>query len=82
MTEKKRKRYPADRQKLHALLEKREQELIELQEEVEELRRLVQQADRTAIHATAELYQCYPGTACGDHAVHVRGRSAFRAVPE
>ena len=40
MTEKKRKRYPADRQKLHALLEKREQELIELQEEVEELRRL------------------------------------------
>ena len=43
MTEKKRKRYPADRQKLHALLEKREQELIELQEEVEELRRLVQQ---------------------------------------
>ena len=56
MTEKKRKRYPADRQKLHALLEKREQELIELQEEVEELRRLVQQADCTAIHATAEPY--------------------------
>ena len=56
MTEKKRKRYPADRQKLHALLEKREQELIELQEEVEELRRLVQQA----IHATAELYHVTP----------------------
>ena len=60
MTEKKRKRYPADRQKLHALLKKREQELIELQEEVEELRRLVQQADRTAIHATAELYHVTP----------------------
>ena len=28
MTEKKRKRYPADRQKLHALLEKREQEPV------------------------------------------------------
>ena len=75
MTEKKRKRYPADRQKLHALLEKREQELIELQEEVEELRRLVQQADSGAL-------PCYPGTARGDHAVHVRGRHAFRAGPE
>ena len=31
MTEKKKKRYPADRQKLHALLDRREQELIELQ---------------------------------------------------
>ena len=34
MTEKKKKRYPADRQKLHALLDRREQELIELQAEV------------------------------------------------
>lgn len=55
MTEKKKKRYPADRQKLHALLDRREQELLELQEEVEDLRGLVKQADRTAIHATAEL---------------------------
>ena len=53
MTEKKKKRYPADRQKLHALLDRREQELLELQEEVEDLRGLVKQADRTAIHATA-----------------------------
>lgn len=60
MTEKKKKRYPADRQKLHALLDRREQELIELQAEVEDLRDLVKQADRTAIHATAELYNVTP----------------------
>ena len=60
MTEKKKKRYPADRQKLHALLDRREQELIELQAEVEDLRGLVKQADRTAIHATAELYNVSP----------------------
>ena len=60
MTEKKKKRYPADRQKLHALLGRREQELLDLQEEVEDLRGLVKQADRTAIHATAELYNVTP----------------------
>lgn len=60
MTEKKKKRYPADRQKLHALLDRREQELIELQAEVEDLRGLVKQADRTAIHTTAELYNVTP----------------------
>lgn len=60
MTEKKKKRYPADRQKLHALLDRREQELIELQADVEDLRGLVKQADRTAIYATAELYNVTP----------------------
>ena len=60
MTEKKKKRYPADRQKLHALLDRREQELIELQAEVEDLRGLVKQAYRTAINATAELYNVTP----------------------
>ena len=39
LNDKKKKRYPTDRLKLHALLEKKEQDLIELQEEVEELRR-------------------------------------------
>ena len=38
LNDKKKKRYPTDRLKLHALLEKKEQDLIELQEEVEELR--------------------------------------------
>ena len=33
LNDKKKKRYPADRQKLHALLDKKEQELLELQEE-------------------------------------------------
>ncbi len=60
MNDKKKKRYPADRLKLHALLDKKEQELIELQEEVEELRRLVKQADHTAIHATADMYNVTP----------------------
>ena len=60
LNDKKKKRYPADRQKLHALLDKKEQDLLELQEEVAELRRLVQQADRTAIHTTCELYNVTP----------------------
>lgn len=58
--DKKKKRYPTDRLKLHALLEKKEQDLIELQEEVEELCRLVKQADHTAIHATADMYNVTP----------------------
>ena len=60
LNDKKKKRYPTDRLKLHALLDKKEQDLIELQEEVEELRRLVKQADHTAIHATADMYNVTP----------------------
>ena len=52
LNDKKKKRYPTDRLKLHALLEKKEQ--------VEELRRLVKQADHTAIHATADMYNVTP----------------------
>lgn len=37
MTEKKQKRYPTDRLKLHALLKKKEKELVDLREEVEEI---------------------------------------------
>ena len=48
MTEKKQKRYPTDRLKLHALLKKKEKELVDLREEVEEIRKLVQQADASA----------------------------------
>lgn len=60
MANKKKRRYPTDRLKLHALLEKKEQDLIELQEDVEELRRLVKQADHTAIHTTADMYNVTP----------------------
>ena len=60
MTEQKQKRYPTDRLKLHALLEKKEKALVSLQEEVEEIRKLVQQADATAINATAALYNVSP----------------------
>lgn len=56
MNEKKSKRYPTDRVKLHALLEKKEQELIELQADVEALRVKAKEADRTEIHATVEMY--------------------------
>ena len=78
MTEKKKKRYPADRQKLHALLDRREQELLELQAEVEELRRIVKQADLTAIHTTAELYNVTPE----QFAEIMRSMFVDRLVPE
>ena len=60
MTEKKQKRYPTDRLKLHALLKKKEKELVDLREEVEEIRKLVQQADASAINATAAQYNVTP----------------------
>ena len=60
MTEKKQKRYPTDRLKLHALLKKKEKELVGLREEVEEIRKLVQQADASAINATAVQYNGTP----------------------
>ena len=44
------KRYPADRIKLHALLDKK----------VNQLRARVKEADRTAINATCELYALTP----------------------
>ena len=60
MTERRQKRYPADRLKLHDLLGKRERQLQNLQAEVKELRQIVKQADATAINATAELYHITP----------------------
>ena len=60
MNENKRKRYPIDRLKLRALLEKKEQESLELQEEVERLRQMVKQADIDALVAVAEMYDLTP----------------------
>ena len=60
MNENKKKRYPADRLKLRALLEKKILELKELQAEVEHLRQMVKQADLDAINAIAEMYQMTP----------------------
>ena len=60
MNDNKKKRFPADRLKLHALLDKRKKELADLQAEVDEIEELVLQADRTAIHATTELYNVTP----------------------
>lgn len=60
MKENNKKRYPADRLKLHALLEKKQESLKKLQAEVDEIEALTREADRTAIHATAELYKVTP----------------------
>ncbi len=60
MSEIKRKRYPTDRLRLHAMLEKKELELASLEDEVKELRSRVRQADYTAITATAEMYHVTP----------------------
>ena len=60
MSENKKKRYPTDRLRLHAQLEKKEKDLLALTEEVDQLRRRAKQADRTAIYATAELYNVSP----------------------
>ena len=54
------KRYPTDRLKLHALLEKKEQELADLKADVEDLRARTLEADRTAIIANCELYSLTP----------------------
>lgn len=54
------KRYPADREKLHALLEKKEQALVDLTNEVQELRERTLVADRTAIITNCEMYSLTP----------------------
>lgn len=56
----KKRRFPTDRIKLHQLLEKREQDLADLQQEVKELREATTEADHTAIHATADAYRVTP----------------------
>lgn len=60
MNDNKKKRYPTDRIKLHTILKKKEEALKELRAEVEELRRLVKQADNAAISETADLYCLTP----------------------
>ena len=54
------KRYPADRIKLHALLDKKENELRRLTEEVNQLRAREKEAARPAINATSEQYALPP----------------------
>lgn len=60
MTTGKKRRFPSDRVKLHALLDKRKQELSALQEEVNDLEAAVIEADHTAIHATTDAYAITP----------------------
>lgn len=87
MNETKQRRYPADRLKLHTLLEKKRKQLEELQKQVEELQKLVQTADATAINATAALYNVTPeqlseimrklyGDKAEPEPVHTRKRAA------
>ena len=58
--ETKKKRYPSDRLRLRAMLEKKEKDLQDLQNEVQELRERVKQADCSAINATAAMYHVTP----------------------
>ena len=82
MSEKKRKRYPADRHRLHDLLEKKEESLLSLEAEVKELRSLVRQADFTAINATAEMYNVTPEQfAQIMQSLHDRQEQAFPELP-
>lgn len=60
MKEKKKRRYPADRMRLHALLDKRETQLRDLTEEVEELRGLVTAADHLAITDATDALNVTP----------------------
>lgn len=60
MSDMKKRRFPSDRAKLHALLDKREQDLKDLQDEVRDLRAAVTEADHTAIHVTADAYNVTP----------------------
>ena len=59
-TDMKKRHFPRDRVKLHELLDKREQDLIDLQDELKDLRAAVTEADHTAIHTTAEAYSVTP----------------------
>ena len=56
----KKRQFPTDRIKLHTLLDRREQDLIDLQEEVQELRAAAQRADQLAITNTAAAYSVTP----------------------
>jgi len=60
MGEKKKRRFPADRMKLHALLDKREAQLRDLTAEVEELRALTIQADHLAITNATDALNVTP----------------------
>ena len=82
-TENKKKRYPADRVKLHALLEKKETDLQALTAEVEEIRALTRQADFAAINATAEMYNVTPEEfARYMQAMHDQRKQAVEPLPE
>lgn len=54
------KRYPTDRYKLHALLEKKRAEEQAIHAEVLELASRVEEADNTAIHASVHMYKVTP----------------------
>lgn len=56
----KKRRFPSDRGKLHELLDKKRNDLLNLQDEVKDLEAAVIEADHTAIHETAEAYSITP----------------------
>lgn len=60
MVNNKKKRYPTDRAKLHALYDSLLEKQTELNEEVEYVRGLVQKADNNAILSTVDSFNITP----------------------
>ena len=60
MNETKKRHYPADRNKLHALCERLEAEIAERQERLEEVRKLADAADNAVIVNAAKTYNVTP----------------------
>lgn len=60
MVNNKKKRYPTDRVKLHALLDSLIEKQAELNEEVEYVRDLTQKADNNAILSTVDSFNISP----------------------
>lgn len=60
MVNNKKKRYPTDRAKLHALFDSLLEKQAELNEEVEYVRGLVQKADNNAILSTVDSFNISP----------------------
>lgn len=81
MTDNRKRRSPSDRMKLHALYDKKLKELEAMQAEVDEIGELVKQADRTAIHATAEMYNVTPEQ-LAELMKKVFGKPGGHVVPE
>ncbi len=60
MSEVKKRRYPTDRVKLHAMVDRLESEIADRQERLAEVRKLAKEADNAAIVSMAKVYNVNP----------------------